>query len=137
MPETPIYIYLFGAGVLLLVVSMTWLIKAMFRRFTQLQESTTQLANSMADISERLTSLEQGLRRRHRELEGIRAEFSLRDSRVVPNGIDYNEAIKQASGGSDADSLRDKIGLSDTEAELLVAVYGPEKQYRTSSRDEA
>lgn len=108
----------------------------MIRRFNQLHESTTQLASSMADISERLTTLEQGLRRRHRELEGIRAEFSLRDSRVLPSGIDYNEAIKQASGGSDVDSICDKIGLSDTEAELLVAVYGPEKNYRTAERDE-
>jgi len=134
VPETPFNIYLVGAGVLLLVISLSWLAKAMFSRFNLLRESNEQLATSMADMSERLLSLEQNLKRRHRELEGIRAEFALRDSRASLPNVDYNEAIKQASGGSDVNTLRERFGISDAEAQLLTAVYGPEKlQHRTES----
>ena len=137
MPETPINIYLVGAGVLLLVTLLSWLAKAMFTRFNQLRESNNLLATSMADMSERLLSLEQNLRRRHRELEGIRAEFALRDSRASVPNVDYNEAIKQASGGSDAYTLCENFGISDAEAQLLTAVYGPEKHQQRKESGKA
>jgi len=120
----------------LLVVALIWLGRALSSRFNRQLDAQDKLANSMDGIAERLQALEQSMRRRQNDLEGIRAEFSLRDSRAAPVQ-DYQDAITQASNGTDSASIAEQFGLCDDEAQLLVTVYGPKDRGKAKDQIEA
>lgn len=78
----------------------------------------------VVDLSARISALEQGLTVHGDDIEGIRSEFAQHITRGDNPDADYEQAIKAASTGHTAYSISESYGLRETEAQLLVAVYG-------------
>lgn len=75
------------------------------------------------EVQEReIQALELDISRLHERLEKLQAEVDQLKSGRENVARPYNEAVKMAEGGVDADNLAASCGISRGEAELIIAV---------------
>ncbi len=124
MPEY-FAITLVTIGFALFVALAAIVIAKQLNRFQQqVDDNIASLSGKVSELSERITELQQGVVVHGRDLEAIRAEFAMHITSDGSSEIDYQQAIKAASGGVSATEVSERYGLREAEAQLLVAVYG-------------
>ncbi len=76
-------------------------------------------------------ALELEIHRLHERLEKLQADVEALKSGQTNTARPYNEAVKMAEGGVEADALAASCGISQGEAELIIAVNRLSRQKNT------
>lgn len=113
-----------SVGVAIVVVCAVRVWRAFANLTVTIESQHTEMASVITDLTARISALEQDVSNYGQELNSIRTEFAIYITREDTSGIDYEEAVKAAASGQGAEAISGNFGLRDSEAQLLVAVYG-------------